>query len=137
MREIILINITGKDKPGLTASLTNILAQYKVVILDIGQAVIHDYLSLGILIEIPVEHASSSILKDLLFEAHKLGIQIRFSAIDPERYENWSSHQGQERRIITLLGRRLTGEQLAEVTRAIADNFLNIDVITQNLDLCK
>ena len=82
MREIILINITGKDKPGLTASLTKILAQYKVVILDIGQAVIHDYLSLGILIEIPTEHASSSILKDLLFEAHKLGIQIRFAAID-------------------------------------------------------
>jgi phosphoserine phosphatase len=131
MREIILINITGKDKPGLTASLTNILAQYKVIILDIGQAVIHDYLSLGILIEIPVEHASSSILKDLLFEAHKLGIQIRFSAIDPESYENWSSHQGQERCIITLLGRRLTGEQLAEVSRVIADNFLNIDVITR------
>ena len=130
MREIILINITGKDKPGLTASLTNILAQYKVIILDIGQAVIHDYLSLGILIEIPVEHASSSILKDLLFEAHKLGIQIRFSAIDPENYEHWSSHEGQERRIITLLGRRLTGEQLAEVARAIADNSLNIDVIS-------
>ena len=131
MREIILINITGKDKPGLTASLTNILAQYQVVILDIGQAVIHDYLSLGILVEIPAEYASSSILKDLLFEAHKLGIQIRFSAIDPDNYENWTNHQGQERRIITLLGRKLTGEQLAKVARAMADNNLNIDVITR------
>ncbi len=71
MREIILINITGKDKPGLTSGLTHILAQYEVIILDIGQAVIHDYLSLGILVEIPSAHASSSILKDLLFEAHK------------------------------------------------------------------
>jgi len=78
VREIILINITGKDKPGLTASLTNILAQYDVTILDIGQAVIHDYLSLGILVEIPSAHRSSSILKDLLFQAHELGIQIRF-----------------------------------------------------------
>ena len=78
MREIILINITGKDKPGLTASLTNILAQYEVTILNIGQAVIHDYLSLGILVEIPSAHRSSSILKDLLFQAHELGIQIRF-----------------------------------------------------------
>jgi phosphoserine phosphatase len=78
MREIILINITGKDKPGQTASLTNILAQYEVTILDIGQAVIHDYLSLGILVEIPSAHRSSSILKDLLFQAHELGIQIRF-----------------------------------------------------------
>ena len=131
MREIVLINVTGKDKPGLTASLTNILAQYNVSILDIGQAVIHDYLSLWILVEIPVEHASSSILKDLLFAAHKLGIQIRFSAVDADSHENWSSHEGQQRRIITLLGRKLTGEKLAKIAKAIADNNLNIDVITR------
>jgi phosphoserine phosphatase len=131
MREIILINITGQDKPGLTSSLTNILAQYEVAILDIGQAVIHDYLSLGILIEIPSAHSSSSILKDLLFKAHKLGIQIRFSAIDEKSYAGWASGYGQERRIITLLGRKLTAAQLSEVTAAIAANQLNIDVITR------
>jgi phosphoserine phosphatase len=131
MREIILINITGQDKPGLTSSLTNILAQYEVAILDIGQAVIHDYLSLGILIEIPSAHSSSSILKDLLFTAHKLGIQIRFSAIDEESYAGWASGYGQERRIITLLGRKLTAAQLSKVTAAIATNQLNIDVITR------
>ncbi|MBW2705806.1 MAG: phosphoserine phosphatase SerB [Deltaproteobacteria bacterium] len=131
MREIILINITGQDKPGLTSSLTHILAQYEVAILDIGQAVIHDYLSLGILIEIPSTHSSSSILKDLLFTAHKLGIQIRFSAIDEESYAGWASGYGQERRIITLLGRKLTAAQLSKVTAAIATNQLNIDVITR------
>ena len=131
MREIILINVTGKDKPGLTASLTGILARYKVTILDIGQAVIHDYLSLGILVEIPIEYKSSSILKDLLFEAHKLGIQIRFSPIDEELYENWAVQQGKERRIITLLGRRITAEQLSKVAAAIAKNKLNIDVINR------
>ena len=131
MREIILINITGKDKPGLTSSLTNILAQYEVTILDIGQAVIHDYLSLGILVEIPTEHSSSSILKDLLFRAHKLGIQIRFSAIDAESYKDWASKYGQQRRIITLLGRKLTAVQLAKVATVLADNNLNIDVITR------
>ena len=131
MKEIILINITGQDKPGLTSSLTDILAQYEVAILDIGQAVIHDYLSLGILIEIPSAHSSSSILKDLLFKAHKLGIQIRFSAIDEESYTGWASGYGQERRIITLLGRKLTASQLSKVTAAIAANRLNIDVITR------
>jgi len=130
MREIILINITGQDKPGLTASLTNILAQYDVTILDIGQAVIHDYLSLGILVEIPAEHSSSSILKDLLFTAHKLGIQIRFSAIDTERYEGWASQSGEQRRLITLLGRKLTAVQLAKIAAAVADNHLNIEIIT-------
>ena len=131
MREIILINVTGKDKPGLTASLTSILAQYKVIILDIGQAVIHDYLSLGILIEIPVQFKSSSTLKDLLFEAHKLGIQIRFSPIDENLYENWAAQKGKERRIITLLGRKLSAEQLSKVAAAIAENNLNIDIITR------
>jgi len=131
MREIIMINITGQDKPGLTSSLTHILAQYEVAILDIGQAVIHDYLSLGILIEIPSAHSSSSILKDLLFTAHKLGIQIRFSAIDEKSYAGWASGYGQERRIITLLGRKLTAAQLSKVTAAIATNQLNIDVITR------
>jgi phosphoserine phosphatase len=131
MKEIVLINITGKDKPGLTASLTSILAHYRATILDIGQAVIHDYLSLGILIEIPNEHKSSSILKDLLFESHKLGIQIRFSAIDAGDYADWAAHPGQERRIITLLGRCLTAEQLHQVAGALAENKLNIDVITR------
>jgi phosphoserine phosphatase len=131
MREIILINVTGKDKPGLTAGLTGILAQYKATILDIGQAVIHDYLSLGILIEIPVEFKSSSILKDLLFEAHKLGLQIRFSPIDETLYENWTAQKGKDRRIITLLGRKLSAEQLSRVAAAIAETRLNIDIITR------
>lgn len=131
MREIILINVTGKDKPGLTASLTGILARYQVAILDIGQAVIHDYLSLGILVEIPVQFKSSSILKDLLFEAHKLGIQIQFSPIEEGLYGKWAARRGEERRIITLMGRRLTADQLSEVAQAIAGNNLNIDVINR------
>jgi len=131
MREIILINVTGKDKPGLTASLTGILARYKVVILDIGQAVIHDYLSLGILVEIPAAYKSSSILKDLLFEAHKLGIQIRFAPIEEALYKNWVAQQGKERRIVTLLGRQITAKQLSKVAAVIAHNKLNIDVINR------
>ncbi len=131
MKEIILVNITGKDKPGLTASLTNILTLYDVTILDIGQAVIHDYLSLGILVEIPSAHKSASILKDLLFQAHELGIQIRFSAIDEKSYAKWAAEYGQERRIVTLLGRRLTAAQLSKVTAAISANHLNIDIITR------
>ncbi len=129
MREIVLINVTGKDKPGLTASLTSVLAKYNVVILDIGQAVIHDYLSLGILVEIPVEFKSSSILKDLLFEAHKLGVQIHFSPIEEHHYENWVAQWGKERRIITLLGRQVTAAQLSKVAAVIAKFKLNIDII--------
>jgi len=129
MREIVLINITGKDKPGLTASLTETLAEYHVTILDIGQAVIHDFLSLGILIEIPDEHKSASILKDILFVAHKLGITAQFTPIDEERYEAWVDRPRSERRIITLLGRRITAGPVAQVARALAENGLNIEAI--------
>jgi phosphoserine phosphatase len=131
MREIVLINITGKDKPGLTARLTETLAAYGVTILDMGQAVIHDFLSLGILIEIPDESKSSSILKDILFAAHKLGISAQFAPIDEERYEAWVNQQGKERRIITMLGRKITAGQICQVARAMAENGLNIEVITR------
>jgi phosphoserine phosphatase len=131
MREIVLINIAGKDKPGLTARLTDILAAYGTTILDMGQAVIHDLLSLGILVEIPDESRSSSVLKDILFAAHKLGISAQFTPIDEERYEAWVGQQGKERRIITILGRKITAGQIARVAQAMAENGLNIDVITR------
>jgi len=131
MREIVLINITGKDMPGLTARLTDILAAYATTILDMGQAVIHDFLSLGILIEIPDESRSSSVLKDILFAAHKLGISAQFTPIDEDRYEAWVGQQGKERRIITILGRMISAGQIAQVARATAENGLNIDVITR------
>jgi phosphoserine phosphatase len=131
MREIVLINITGKDKSGLTAALTETLAAYGVTILDMGQAVIHDFLSLGILIEIPDESKSSSVLKDILFAAHKLGISAQFTPIDEERYEAWVNQQGKERRIITMLGRKITAGQICQVAKAMAENGLNIEVITR------
>ncbi len=131
MREIILINIIGKDKPGLIARLTGTLAEHGANILDIGEAVIHDYMALGILIEIPDESRSNAILKDILFTAHKIDVDIQFSPIDEPHYEKWVALQGRERRIITLLGRKLTAVQIAGVCSAIAENQLNIDVITR------
>ncbi len=131
MPEIVLINITGNDRPGLTAQLAETLAPYGVTLLDMGQAVIHDFLSLGILIEIPDASRSSSVLKDILFAAHRLGLQARFTPIDEQRYEAWVEQPQSERRIITLLGRRITAAPLARVARALADNGLNIETITR------
>ena len=131
MREIILIQVSGSDRPGLTAAFTRILARYRLNILDIGQAVIHDTLSLGILVEVPPAAEASSMLKDLLFEAHKRNISVRFRPIDEDRYEQWVSGQGKDRHIITLLARKITAEQLADVTTTVADNGLNIDSIAR------
>ena len=131
MREIILIQVSGNDRPGLTAAFTGILARYRLNVLDIGQAVIHDTLSLGILVETPPDAESSSVLKDLLFEAHKLNINVRFRPIDEDRYEEWVAGQGKDRHIITLLARKITAEQLADVTTTVANNGLNIDSIAR------
>ena len=130
-REIILINISGEDKPGLTAQLTSILAQNDVNILDIGQAVIHEDLGLGILFEVPEAAESSPILKDLLFKAYELGITIKFTPIEECKYQEWVTHQGKDRYIVTLLARKLTAKHLSETTSIIAQQGLNIDYISR------
>ena len=127
--EIFLLNISGQDKPGLTSSLTAVLAASGAKILDIGQANIHDTLSLGILFEIEYGINSSPVLKDLLFKSYELGIQAKFTPITLENYEKWVTLQGKNRYIITILGERLSAEQISKVTGVISDMNLNIDAI--------
>lgn len=131
MKEIILLTISGEDKPGVTASISAILATYQVTILDIGQAVIHNTLSLGILIEVPKASESSPILRDLLFKAHELDMKVRFQPVDEEAYEEWVQAQGKSRHIITLLARRISAGHIARVTDIAARHGLNIDKITR------
>ena len=126
--ELILINISGQDRPGVTAALTAVLAKYDAAILDIGQADIHHNLSLGILFK-TTSDVSGEILKDLLFKAYDLGVKIRFSPITREEYNNWVGRQGKNRWIITLLGRRLTARHIALVSEVVAEQGLNIDAI--------
>ena len=139
--ELILIRITGLDRPGLTASITETLSHYDVTILDIGQADIHSTLSLGILFK-SMKQDSGNIMKELLFKASDLGVNIRFYPISVEEYEEWVSRQGKDRYILTLLGRKLTAKQITAVTSILAEQGLNIDAIKrltgrQPLDECK
>ena len=112
----------------MTSSLTDILARYEAFILDIGQANIHQSLTLGILF-MTTSDKSGYILKELLFKASELGVMIRFTPITQEHYNAWVSRQGKNRYIITLLGRQVTASHIAGVTRAIAEQGLNIDAI--------
>lgn len=126
--EIILININGTDRPGVTAALTEILAKNNAVILDIGQADIHNNLSLGILFQ-STEGNSGDILKELLFKTYELDVNIRFNPISEEDYSEWVGMQGKNRYIITILGRKLTAKQIAGVSRIVAEQDMNIDDI--------
>ena len=126
--EIILININGADRPGVTAALTEILAKNNAVILDIGQADIHNHLSLGILFQ-STEGNSGDILKELLFKSYELDVNIRFNPITEQEYSKWVNMQGKNRYIITILSRKLTAKQIAGVSRIVAEQDMNIDDI--------
>lgn len=126
--ELILIRITGEDRPGLTSSVMGILARYDVTILDIGQADIHNTLSLGVLIRLTEEN-SGLVMKNLLFKASELGVVIRFYPVSVEEYEHWVGMQGKNRYILTLLGRKLSARQIEAVSTVLAEQGLNIDSI--------
>ena len=129
--EIILIKISGEDKPGVTSAITEILGNYNATILDIGQADIHHTLSLGILFQVNNQSDSGNILKEVLFKCSELNVNVRFTPVTVDRYNNWVGSQGKERYIVTVLGKVINAKQLARVTKAIKDQNLNIDSIVR------
>ena len=124
--EQILIRITGQDRPGLTASIMAVLARHDAQILDIGQADIHSTLSLGILID---ERYSGQVMKELLFKATELSVNIGFAPVTDDEYEAWVGRQGKHRYILTLMGRTLPAAQIEAAAEVIAEQGLNIDSI--------
>ena len=129
--EIILISISGDDKPGVTTAITAILGNYNAIILDIGQADIHHTLSLGILFKVTNESDSGNILKEVLFKCSELNVNVRFTPVSLDRYDNWVARQGKSRYIVTLLGKVITGKQISVVTQALSEQNLNIDSIVR------
>jgi len=127
-KEQILIRINGQDRPGLTAAIMQILARYGAQVLDIGQADIHNTLSLGILIRTD-EESSGQVMKELLFKATELSVNIGFAPVSDEAYEAWVERQGRNRYILTIIGRQLSADQIAATAEIITRQGLNIDSI--------
>ena len=127
-KELILLRITGEDRPGLTASFMEILARYEADVMDIGQADIHNTLSLGIMIYFD-EQNSGQVMKHVLFKASELGVTVHFAPVSEKEYNAWVGRQGKNRAILTVLGRRLEARQIEAVTKIIAEQGLNIDSI--------
>lgn len=125
----LLIHVTGQDRPGVTYALMAVLARHGARVLDIGQAVIHDALALGILVELTAALRASTMMTDLLLEAHRLGVQIRYTEASAERYGEWVAQQRKRRYIVTALGPKLDAEALAALSGEITRTGLNIDRI--------
>ena len=132
MNEPILISITGMDRPGITAAVTQVLAGFDINVLDIGQSVIHDSLSLGMMVEIPEGARDARAVKEAVQKTiDGLNLTVRFVDISLSSYENWVGAQGKAQHIVTLLARRITAHQISRLSRIVADKGLNIDKITR------
>ena len=123
------INVTGRDQAGLTAMLTDRLAGANVMILDMGQAVIHDFLTLGLMIR--CETGREGVIDDLARVFHERGLVVSRTRVSEEDYEAWVQRQGQSRTILTLLSRSISADQLAAISELIANSGLNIDHINR------
>jgi phosphoserine phosphatase len=131
VKELFLINVWGQDKPGVTRVVTEVLSTFEVTVLDIGQAVIHDQLNLGILAAVPAGKDSEALVKDVQRGLQALEIQVMFSPITEKRYQNWVAQQGKARYIVTLLARKIEPEHLAAVATVTSEYDLNIDKIVR------
>ena len=129
--DVTLIKITGPDQPGITLSLTTLLAEQAVNVLDIGQAVIHNNLALGLLVEIPQNVDQKGLFARVSEQLDKLSMSIEFDAVDASAYDAWTKEQGKPRHIVTLLVRKVHAEHISAVTELVAQHGLNIDKITR------
>jgi len=131
LNQPILISITGMDRPGITATITKVLSKFDINVLDIGQSVIHDALSLGMMVEIPDQTNPQEVKQAIQDKITELKLTVRFVDINLESYANWVGQQGKARHIVTFLSKRITAYQISRLTRIVADNGLNIDKITR------
>lgn len=128
---LVLFRFTGEDRPGLTAALSELLATFGCLIIDVNQAVIHQSLLLGFLVRIPETEDADHVIQEMQNCGLTLGLKCNPRLIGDQDYDNWVSRQGKSRFILTLLSRAITAEQFFAVSRMLADQGLNIDVITR------
>ena len=128
----VLISVTGQDRPGITAALTEIIAAAGVDILDMEQVVIQDLLSLSMVLEYREDGARSRpVLKDLLFRAKELGLDMNFRVLPSAEARRPRAHH---RHVLTLIGHQgLAAGAIARVAQVLAEHGFNIEKI-QRLD---
>jgi phosphoserine phosphatase len=119
----ILVHVSGRDRPGITAGLLRVLAAAEVDVYDMEQVVVRERLTLDILIGVP---EGNDALKELLFYGWEQGISLDFEVVEAA-----SARAGLPRSAVTVIGQPLTPAALEAATSAIADGGGNIDRIVR------
>lgn len=132
--DLILINITGTDHPGITAALMKCVSQAKASIKDMGQSITHGFLSLSMLIEVHESSSSdeSPLLKDLLYTAKKMNMQLDFKFITNEKV---SINSGDKYILSCVADTQISPLFLKDIAETLASNNINIqkiDNVTEN-----
>ncbi|EPC5210761.1 phosphoserine phosphatase SerB [Acinetobacter baumannii] len=131
MREIILISFLGPDQPNQFTRLMQVLSVHSLQILDVGQAVIHNQLTLGIVVASENETATALAMKEILILAHDIGLTVRSKPISGAEYDQWVSEGGRTRYIVTALAPELTAAHLQAVTQIVSSQGFNIETVTR------
>ncbi len=131
MREIILISFLGPDQPNQFTRLMQVLSAHSLQILDVGQAVIHNQLTLGIVVASEDQTATALAMKEILILAHEIGLTVRFKPILTTDYDQWVSEGGRTRYIVTALAPELKASHLQAVTQIVSSQGFNIETVTR------
>lgn len=126
-RKALLVSVTGPDQPGITAALTEIMAESDVRLLDIEQVVTQSILSLSILIELDgAEEGERHLLRDLLFRAHEFGLSMEFKVVRPTEILKKAPVQNY---VVTCLGPAVTLRVIAKLATLLSEERVNIQKI--------
>ena len=128
--KMVLITLIGPDRPGILAAVTGCIAEGGARIRDIEQSVTHTLMLLSLLIDFSAgESDQKPLIKDLLFLAKELGLQLDFEVVAEEDYQNLQSSRFGY--VLTMLGDRVDASAVNKVASLLTDYRINIDRINK------
>lgn len=123
----ILFTVSGGDHPGITSALMKIISRSSVPILDMGQSVTYGLLSLSFVLLIQdteLEDKDDHVIKDLLFQCHKMGLKLSYKILSPE--DDKHASYGEKFILNCVSTEPITSHFVRDVASLLADRNINI-----------
>ncbi|OQY19313.1 MAG: phosphoserine phosphatase SerB [Desulfobacteraceae bacterium 4572_35.1] len=129
-KRLILITMSGQDRPGVFAAVTDLIAQTDGArIRDIEMTVTHPQMVLTLLLDLSTGDSSEKpLIKDLLFAAKEMELHLDFSVVREGDYRRKSAHN---RYVVTILGSHVDAAALAQVSKVLVKCHANIERISK------
>lgn len=126
----VLVTVTGPDTPGITSALTGVLAENHAALHDIEQVVVQGQLTLCLLVGLdPARAKGEPALKDLLFLAKRMGLEMQFKVLDADERAARAQPPRVQRYAVTAIGDGLTAAGVHRISDVLARSEANIENI--------